>query len=182
MLPVEAMIKFFDWQKVYLIAWLFPSEALYCLISKGQGSDCSSAFLIVDFSSSEVTLIPWSAPKRAWSLDSYLIPVASTSTWECKWLPLELFLVMAGPWHSAAACLTCLWSFMIKSRQWEGLGMRLPASQVRGYCMVSCTARSQASPVFTFRLCSQYWTQTKTNIAKTHRGDLGTKLAKHIFM
>ena len=52
MLPVEAfmtVIKFFDQQKVCLIACSSPSEALDCLISKGQRSNCCCAFLITDF-------------------------------------------------------------------------------------------------------------------------------------
>ena len=44
----------------------FPSEALDCLISKCQRSNCSHTFLSVDFySSSEVTLI--SPPMISWS-------------------------------------------------------------------------------------------------------------------
>ena len=49
MLPVEAFataIMFFDQQKLCLIARSFPSEALDCLISKGQRSNCSHMFLI----------------------------------------------------------------------------------------------------------------------------------------
>ena len=42
-------------KKVCLIAWSSPSEAFDHLIFKGQRSNCSS---------SEATLIPWSAPKR----------------------------------------------------------------------------------------------------------------------
>ena len=52
MSPVEAFataIKFFDLQKPCLIAQSFPSEALDCLISKGQRSNSSHMFLIVDF-------------------------------------------------------------------------------------------------------------------------------------
>ena len=62
-LPVEAFattIKFFDWQKLCFIAWSFPSEAR--LISKGHYAAVHSWWLI--FSSSEVTLIPWSAPSK----------------------------------------------------------------------------------------------------------------------
>ena len=52
MSPIEAFataIKFFDRQKVCLIASSFPSEALDCSIFKGQRSNSSHAFLIVDF-------------------------------------------------------------------------------------------------------------------------------------
>ena len=61
MLPLEAFataIKFFDRQKVCLIAWSFPSEALDYLISKGQKSNCSHGF--VDHWLLAVRRSPWS--------------------------------------------------------------------------------------------------------------------------
>ena len=59
-------IKIFDQQNVCLIVW---SEALDCLIFlrvKGQRSNCSHAFLILDFCSLEVPLIPWKSALIAW--------------------------------------------------------------------------------------------------------------------
>ena len=69
MSPVEALatvIKFFDRQKVCLIAWLFPSEALDRLISRG--SKVTLQPHIVDCWFLAVWRSPWSLdrpPKRA---------------------------------------------------------------------------------------------------------------------
>ena len=62
MLPVEAFttgIKYFDRQKVCVMGWLFPSEALHCLVSVVRSSNCSRTFLIFFFS----------VPSSPWSLD-----------------------------------------------------------------------------------------------------------------
>ena len=77
-------IKFFEWQKVCLITWSFPSEALDCLIFKGQRSNCNSWFLAVWRS-------PWLVPKKGfdhliqfWSRSQRLLHEMN------KWLPLGL--------------------------------------------------------------------------------------------
>ena len=74
-------IKFFNWKKVCLITWLFSSEALDHLISKGQRSNYSCMLLNRIFSISEVTLDPLiGLPNRLQLLDSILIPVTNAST------------------------------------------------------------------------------------------------------
>ena len=68
MLPVEVFattINFFDWQKVWLIAWLFPSEALDCLIFKGQRSNWSPASWLLPVWRSPLISPPKEPPKRA---------------------------------------------------------------------------------------------------------------------
>ena len=80
--------KAFDQQKVCLIAWLFPSEALEDLIFKGYSWS-------IDFSSSEVTLIPWSVSKRGFD---HLIQFWSRllhGTY--KWLPFVRESVASFP-------------------------------------------------------------------------------------
>ena len=74
MSPVEAYatrFKFFDWHKpVCLIAWSFPSEVI-AWFSRVKGQTAAACPWSVDFSSSEITLIPWSAPKKGFSLFSF---------------------------------------------------------------------------------------------------------------
>ena len=102
MLPVEVFvttIKFF-WLAESLIAWLSPSEALNCLIFKGQRTNCSHASWLLIFTSLEVTLIPWSAPKKSfdhiwfkfWSRSQTLL----RGTY--KWLPLGLLSMHTHPY------------------------------------------------------------------------------------
>ena len=73
--------KIFDQQKVCLIAWSFPSEALDHLILMGQRSNCSCLFMILWFSQFTGYLDPLiGSHKGLWLLDSILIPVANAST------------------------------------------------------------------------------------------------------
>ena len=76
--------KFFDRRKVCLITWSFPSEALDFKGSKVKLQ--SHVLWSVDFSSSEVTLIPWSAPRKGFDC---LIQFRSRS----QMLPHELWYV-----------------------------------------------------------------------------------------
>ena len=89
MSPVEAFatgIKIFDRQKVCLIALSVLLRPLITWFITGQRSNCSHAFLVLDFRSSEVPLIG-SQNWVLWSLDSILIPVANAS---CVKTPLTL--------------------------------------------------------------------------------------------
>ena len=71
MSPVEAFvtaIKMFDRQKVCLIAWSFPSEALDHLIFKGQSQKVKLQLHILDLMILAAQRPPWSLdcpPKRA---------------------------------------------------------------------------------------------------------------------
>ena len=130
MSPVEVFatrIKIFDRQRVCLITWSYPSEALDRLIfNVSKRSNCSCVSWSFDFRSSEATLMPWSALKMGfdrliqfWSWSQTLLH----GTY--KWLPLVVTFC-----HGDKLIVT---SFLTPQRVWL-VHQWVKHSTRHGYC------------------------------------------------
>ena len=128
MSPVEAFASRYQdfWlAKSVLDCLISPSEALDRLIFfTGQRSNFSHTFLILDFRSSEVPLIPWLALKKCfdrlilfWSRSQMLLH----GTY--KWLPLDVQGIVGDKNHSSQALF--FFFFLLPTSwamgQWEWL-------------------------------------------------------------